>query len=219
VHDQINLLKEKANLKKYIIILIILSPLAFSSSYAQQENNYRLRGTNPRYEIDDWVSYSTTRWIYSLAQGLEYVYFATSGGILRFNYYTKKWDFPWTMSNGLADNNILVVAYDEDTNYLWCASTVAVSCYRSTSRQWENYFYDEIGLPLQDEIVSIGIDQDNVWIESYSGRLFKSFKQGCFFQYENMNNNRFSNDIRWFGYRANIVSGLPKFFMSGGYFF
>lgn len=188
--------------------------------YSQRENNMRIRGTNPNYEIEDWVSYSMTRWTKSLTQGIEYVYFGTTGGITRYNYFTNKWDYPWTVSNGLADNDIFVVAYDNDTNYLWCATPDGISCYFSTFRRWENYYYDEIGIPENDEIISIGFDENDVWIESYGGRLLKGSKHGGgIFQYVSSSNARFSGSIRWFGYRFRNTNRLPRLFMSGGYWF
>ena len=71
-------------MKQYIILVIVFLFIITSISFSQQED-IRLEKTNPNYEEGDWISYSMTRWIISLAQGIENVYFATTGGISRYN--------------------------------------------------------------------------------------------------------------------------------------
>ena len=103
--------------RNLIRLTFILSLILFNTAIAQQQDiDTRIRGTNTRYEPDDWTSYSMTRWITSLAEGREYVYFGTSGGVTRYNFYSNKWDTPWTTSDGLADNFVQAVAYDLNTD-------------------------------------------------------------------------------------------------------
>jgi len=205
--------------KQYIIVCLVFLCLKTAVGYSQYEEDFKLERTNPKYEEGDWISYPMTRWVRSLAQGIEYVYFSTTGGISRYNYYTNKWDFPWTLSNGLANNDILVVAYDIDTNYLWCATPVSVSCYFSTFRRWENYYYKEIGVLDNNEIISIGFDDNNVWIESQDGSFFRGDKQGSEIFHPASSYEADKNSIRWFGYRGQNINRPPEFFMSDGYWF
>lgn len=198
---------------KYIFILVFL----VSSSVFTQD--FRIDMTNQKYEEGDWISYGMTRWIRSMAQGIEYVYFASTGGISRYNYYTNRWDFPMTVSNGLSANDILVVAYDVDTNYLWCATPFSVSCYFTTFRRWENYYYDHLGIPTTQEVTSIGFDEDNVWIETDGNLLLRISKQGVYSRIRGTEDNVSMNSIRWFGYRGHNLRQPPEFFMGGNYFF
>lgn len=198
-----------------IIVIVVFLNIGFGFG---QEDIVRIPQTNQNYQIDDWVSYSMTRWMYSLVKGYDYIYFGTSGGIARLNHYTQNWDFPWTVSNGLADNEIRVVGFDFDTGNLWCVTPYSVSCYFSTFRRWENYYFDDMGLQQNEQIVSIGFNEDYVWLESINGRLLNGNKQGGGrFSYHNSNTG--NNNIRWFGFRGQKRGDLPRFFMSDGYFF
>jgi len=193
--------------------------LTYSVGVSQTEIDFRPEMTNPEYEEGDWVSTSMTRWVRNFAIGLEYIYFSTSGGLSRYNYFTDKWDYSWTTSNGLADNNILLVAYDETTNYIWCATEISLSCYFTTFRRWENYYFDDIGLIDDDRIISIGFDNSNVWIETAAGELVKGSKFGRIFEkVSGLTPNEFQA-IKWFGYRAGNGGRLPFFTIGNGYFF
>jgi ligand-binding sensor domain-containing protein len=66
-----------------------------------------------RYELDDWVSYTTCRHVTSVAMDDRQVYFGTTGGVLRYDHWQERWDTPLTTSSGLPDNHILDVAVAE----------------------------------------------------------------------------------------------------------
>ncbi len=197
----------------YIIFLFFLSSVAYSQTF-------KVDRTNPNYEEGDWVSYTMTRWIQSFAIGTEDIYFATTGGVGRYNFFTNKWNYPLTSSNGLADNNILLVAYDLDTDYIWCTTPYSISCYFSTFRKWENYYYEDIGIDAPHKIISIGIDRNHVWFETSNGKLLKGQKYGGSY-FQSINRHEFDPDeaIQWFGYRNLNFNQPPKFFMSGTKFF
>lgn len=198
------------------VLLFVWIPIQV---YSQNQFN-RIRETNPNYEQGDWKSYSLARFITSIAVGETYVYFGTQhSGIARYHQFKNEWDFPWTTSNGLADNEVTAVAYDIDTGFIWCASRTAVSFYNPTSKVWQNSFKDEFGMPFSDEIESIGIGQNRVLLESRARRLFEASKFGGIINTANRNNNSLLKGIRWFGRRAKKPSELPHFFMSAGYLF
>jgi len=182
----------------------------------------RIRETNPNYEQGDWQSYAVARFITSIAVGERYVYFGTQhSGITRYHQFKNSWDFPWTTSNGLADNEVTAVAYDFDTGFLWSASRTAVSSYNPTAKEWRNTFKDEFGLPFSDEVESIGISQDKIFFETRARRLFEANKFGGIIVVSNVRggNALSEKNIRWFGRRARKPSELPHFFMSAGYLF
>jgi len=181
----------------------------------------RRRGSNPRYAPGDWISYSTTRYVTSIAIGNPYVYFGTGGGITRYNYFSNAWDYPWTTSNGLADNAVTAVAFDVSTGYLWCATRSGVSYLDPASERWKNLFADEVGIPPFDEVTSIGVSADELWLETRSGRLFRGDKySGNFFAYvPNPGEPGFNSQTQWFGERAPKSENLPRFFMKSGYLF
>jgi ligand-binding sensor domain-containing protein len=207
-------------MKKVLSILVMIALVMVSEHLAGQQNETgrRIRGTNTHYEPGDWTSYSMSRWITSLAEGREHIYFGSSGGVLRYNFYSNRWEPPWTTSDGLADNYVQVIAFDLNTDYLWCATANGISVYRPNFRRWENFYGDEFGLPANDEIISIGFSDRNVWLESKRGQYFSSQNQQGYF-------GRIAasevpvQQIVWFGARGNNLRNLPNFVMHGGYFF
>lgn len=207
----------------WAVILIFTSTAIYA-----QDTPLRNRESNPNYEQGDWISYSMARYITSIAIGAEYVYFGTQHcGIIRIDQFQNRWDFPWTTSNGLADNEIWSVAFDTDTGFLWAASHTAVSYYQPTSRKWYNFFKDEFGLPVVDEIVSIGVTPNKIIFISQGGREFEANKFGGTVLLSNngTDNAYLGRDIRWFGREAqrsqfgNKSTRLPNFFMTKGYLF
>lgn len=209
-------------IRKYSTFSFLSFILATHTTSAYpQEQSPRIRATNPNYDQGDWVSYSVARFVTSIAVGTEYVYFGTlHSGITRFQQFSNRWDFPWTTSNGLADNEIRTVAFDENTGYLWCASRTAISYYHPTAKKWYNSFKDEFGLPFSDDIENIGVAPNRILFLSRGGRLFESNKFGGIILIGNTNRgNPLRNpDVRWFGKVANRKN-LPQFFMSNGYLF
>lgn len=207
-------------MKKVLSILVMIALVMVSERLTGQQNETgrRIRGTNTHYEPGDWTSYSMSRWITSLAEGREHIYFGSSGGVLRYNFYSNRWEPPWTTSDGLADNYVQVIAFDFNTDYLWCATANGISVYRPNFRRWENFYGDEFGLTGNDEIISIGFSDRNVWIESKRGQYFSSQNQQGYFGRITASDVPVQQ-IVWFGARGNNLRNLPNFVMHGGYFF
>lgn len=207
-------------MKKVLSILAMIALVMVSEHLTGQQNETgrRIRGTNTHYEPGDWTSYSMSRWITSLAEGREHIYFGSSGGVLRYNFYSNRWEPPWTTSDGLANNLVQVIAFDLNTDYLWCATANGISVYRPNFRRWENFYGDEFGLPGNDEIISIGFSDRNVWLESKRGQYFSSQNQQGYFGRVTPSDVPVQQ-IVWFGARGNNLKNLPNFVMHGGYFF
>ncbi|NIR49067.1 hypothetical protein GWO43_11470 [candidate division KSB1 bacterium] len=201
---------------------IFLALILLVSTVHPQDSGIRQRETNPDYELGDWISYSVARFVTSIAVGHQYVYFGTAhSGITRYDQFQHRWEYPWTTSNGLADNEVLTVAYDFDTGFLWCATHTAISYYQPTAQRWTNFFKDEFGLPRSDEIESIGVTPNNLLFETRGGRLFEANKfGGVILVANNTGGNFISRDkIRWYGKRAKRRREFPHFFMNNGYLF
>ena len=195
---------------KIIIIGLLLPALV--------QTQVRIRETNRNYEVGDWITYSATRFIRNIALGEQYVYFATTGGILRYNFFSNQWDFPWTISNGLADHNIYIVAKDFNTGFLWATHDLGISYLEPSSQWWFNFFYDEMGFAPDEVITSIGfgddrqlyaVTSDNRWLVSDNTSV--NFRAAT----------RPANDghITWYGEKAEPPGPLPYMFMSDGYLF
>lgn len=93
-----------------------------------------------RYQEGDWVSYSVFRYITSIAMDFDHVYFGTTGGVIRYDRYEKKWETPFTTSNGLPDNWIRNIAYDPDRNEIWVDTYAGAAMYQPVFREWSREF-------------------------------------------------------------------------------
>lgn len=94
------------------------------------------------YFPEDWVSYTKTRFVTSVALGWSDVYFGTLGGITRYDGFERKWKDPITTSDGLATNQILQLAVSEGDEVIWVQTPVGIYSYNPLFQDWsyENEF-------------------------------------------------------------------------------
>lgn len=93
-----------------------------------------------RYREGDWISYSVFRYVTSLAMDFDYVYFGTTGGVIRYDKYENKWKPPFTTSDGLPDNWIRNIACDPDRNEIWVDTYAGSAMYQPVFREWYSEF-------------------------------------------------------------------------------
>ncbi|RPI01868.1 MAG: hypothetical protein EHM72_05525 [Calditrichaeota bacterium] len=203
---------------QFMSILIhccIYGVLIVSSSFSAEKN--RVYETNRAYKTGDWITYGVNRFVRHIDIGEPYVYFATTGGITRINMFNHRWDFPWTKSNGLASDDILLVAKDKNSGYLWAVSDVGVSYQEPANERWFNLYYDEMNLQ-RDRITSFGIGENyQVFFVTAENRWFASSNTAInFSEIDAHFDDRF---IEWHGDLAPSSGTLPYFFMDGGYLF
>jgi ligand-binding sensor domain-containing protein len=147
--------------------------------------------------------------------GDPYVFFASSGGVLRLNVYSNRYEFPWTVSNGLASDDVYVVAYDFNTGYLWCLTKISVSYLEPAARIWNNLYFDEIGLG-RERAASIGFsDRRTVYIVTPGNRWFESENSAVYFR----PCQAAAEPVRWFGRNAEPEPAPPYLFMSDNYMY
>ncbi len=180
--------------------------------------NIQIDGTNREYRPEDWTSYTTTRFVKSVAIGHENIFFATTGGITKYNFFSNQWQSPITMSDGLGNNHVLLVAFDFNTGYLWAATTECISYMEPATQYWTNIYYDRLGLSLTDYIVSIGIGNDQqVYLVSALDDMFVSNNLSIMFTRERPGSPDAS--VRWYGKNAPAPAPLPHLFMDNAYMF
>ena len=92
------------------------------------------------YREGDWISYSVFRYITSITMDFDHVYFGTTGGVIRYDRYEKKWDLPFTTSDGLPDNWIRNIAYNPDRNEIWVDTYSGAAMYQPIFREWSEEF-------------------------------------------------------------------------------
>jgi hypothetical protein len=198
-----------------LLIGFVLLLLCFSASNAA--DNYQIRETNRAYQQGDWITYGATRFVRYVSIGDPYVYFATTGGITRMNYFSYKWDFPWTTSNGLADNDVYLVAQDRNTGFLWAVTQKGVSYLEPASENWHNTFYNELGI-YNHFVTSLGVSDDRqVYIVTSENRWYVSDNISASFQETPAPVT--DDHIRWYGAKEQRSQSLPNFFMDDGLLF
>ena len=198
------------SLRRILLLSISLLSIAFGDDYI-------IRETNRAYQQGDWVTYGATRFVRYISLGDRYVYFATTGGITRMNFYSYKWDFPWTTSNGLADNDVYLVAYDRNTGFLWAVTKKGVSYLEPASEMWFNTFYNEIGIYNQ-YVTSLGVGDDRqIYLVASDNQWYVSDNFSANFLPVDPPVN--DNHIQWFGGKEERSQFLPAFFMDDGLLF
>jgi ligand-binding sensor domain-containing protein len=124
--------------KKKIIILFVLSIfllLLFSiSSHAK-----------PPYRPGDWKSYTVLRYVNCIEKDFNYIYFGTTGGVSRYDFFADKWLDPLTESDGLLDNRVEKIAYDPQRNELYFKTYSGVCSYIPAFQE----FYTETDFPYR----------------------------------------------------------------------
>jgi len=133
-------------------LLVIASSLAAQADLPESLLHYR---------PGDWISYPVLRYVSSVALGNEYVYFGSTGGILRYQFYEKFWDWPFTESDGLQNGFIHNLIYDFSTGFLWCTTDAGVSFREPASEYWRN-----ISDAIPEKIDGIGVGNGYVWTKS-----------------------------------------------------
>ena len=211
-HTERGIIRNRISL---LIITCMLGAMGFSPALGQN-NNDRISGTNTDYRVGDWISYSNLKYVHHVAVGMHYIYTATTGGIGRFDRYKEQWTWPWTVSNGLADNYVTAVGYDADTSFLWAATSTAVSYLHPASQVWTNIFIDEMGFRDTDRVTSIGFDNSYVWLEINEKWLMRGNKTFGNFLPATATE---ATNVKWNGARIENIDEIGYYLVEGPYFF
>ena len=88
------------------------------------------------FEEGDWVTYTNFRYVTSVAMDKTVVYFGTTGGVIRYDRYAKKWLDPLTVTDGIPDDWIDNIAYDPDWDRIWVATPDGNAYYQPIFERW-----------------------------------------------------------------------------------
>jgi len=129
--------------------------------------NILLAQPDSRFEAFDWTVYRQTGSINSISEGYDYAYYATeNAGILRFQLYKNRFEEPITTAQGLTDNQILAVHYDQNTGMLWAASKNFIDYSYNAEGNWFHIDLDDTGLHHEVLIQQIGSSNNYIWINA-----------------------------------------------------
>jgi len=131
--------------------------------------NILLAQPDSRFEAFDWTVYRQPGSINSISEGYDYAYFATeNAGILRFQLYQNRFEEPITTAQGLMDNQILAVHFDQNTGMLWAASENFIDYSYNAEGNWFHIDLDDTGLHGEALIQQIGSSNNYIWINAGS---------------------------------------------------
>lgn len=88
------------------------------------------------YYPGDWVSYTRTRYVTSVAVGWNDIYFGTMGGIIRYGRSENRWKDPITTSDGLVSNEIWRLAVDRENDVIYAETPLGVYSYHTVWQDW-----------------------------------------------------------------------------------
>ena len=134
--------------------------------------NILLSQPDSRFEAFDWTLYRQTGGINSITEGYNYAYFATeNAGILRFHLYQNRFDEPITTAQGLSDNQILAVHFDQNTRILWVSSENFIDYSYNAEGNWFHIDLNETGLHREALVEQIGSSNNYIWLNAGSAFL------------------------------------------------
>ncbi|HPR86430.1 MAG TPA: hypothetical protein PL181_00265 [bacterium] len=178
----------------------------------------RIRGTNRHYREGDWTTWSSLRYIRQLCVAPDRIYFATTGGIGCYNPLSQRWETPQTVSSGLASADIDLVAFDENSGFLWCVQQEGLSYLGPASRIWTNLFYDELGFHFEERAVALGFGSDHfLYGITSAGRAFASYGTSGSLEWDRSPGAEVT--VQWYRRTAAPEPPLPHLFVPPGYFY
>ncbi|MDP6338946.1 MAG: hypothetical protein QF842_01290 [Candidatus Marinimicrobia bacterium] len=125
-----------------------------------------------RFHPFDWVQYRQTGKVNSISFGDRYAYIGTqSGGVLRFNRYSERFEAPITRAQGLRSNTITAV-HRSSNGILWAASPLGVEFSFTEEGDWRFIDRYQLNLPLGIFVERIGESDNNVWLDT-PGLIYK----------------------------------------------
>jgi hypothetical protein len=104
------------------------------------------------YRPEDWLSYATALEITSIDIDEAYIYFGSlGGGILRFDKYENRWEYPFTTSSGLRSNIINQIVYNPLDGFLYAATPAGIDVYKPAERYWQPSNKSRMPLPREPQ--------------------------------------------------------------------
>jgi len=162
-----------------------------------------------RYNIDDWVTYPVARFMTSVTYGYDNAYFGSTGGVLRWNYQHDRWETPYTVSSGLPDDEVRVVAFDYNSAFLWVATATGLSYIEQNADDVYVYDYSVIG---NGPVTAMGGGKASFWIQTPDGYYRCDAVGGPFWRGSPQAAS--ADEVRWQGRRP---ESLPMLYTDGSF--
>lgn len=187
----------------FLLIALFTPPMAAQIKKDLDRVYYQLN-----YRPGDWITISGTRHTTSIAVGYKTAFIGTDGGVLRYDFIKKQFDYPLTTSNGLLDNKVKVVALDKQNDFLWVATENGLQIYNPAAQQFSVVNNFQLGINLGEEIHSIGFEAGRVWLQTNKSYLSSAHSLFSFVR----DNLPETAVVLWFGLRAIPRGSIPHIF-------
>jgi len=203
-------LKQGAKRMRKTVFLTAVMLIAFSRASAQQQPRQSIH-----YQPGDWITYTSFRNVTSVAEGNQYIYFGTTGGITRFHIYQRTWDEPLTRSDGLPSGRITAVAFDKSTGLLWCSDGRYLCYFLTAAREWRIIDLEIYGVSRASRL---GVGDTGMWAVSDRGILsIDSF--GGYLELSS-SEKAAGDNVHWFSVQGSRQRDeWPQYFMEDGFRF
>ena len=135
----------------------LLSTLYVSFAFTQPEL---------RFQTFDWVQYRHTGKVNSITFSDRFAYIGTqSGGVLRFNLFSERFEEPITRAQGL-HSNIITAVHRSSNSMLWVATPMGIESSLDEEGDWHFIDRDMIGLPPGSYVERIGESEHYIWLDT-----------------------------------------------------
>ncbi len=115
--------------------------------------------------VEEWLAYTGVNDICDIALDGNYIWFATPGGVKKYDKITDKWQV-YTSMDGLAGNDVTSVVVD--SQFVWFGTRYnGVSRYDNVHNTWQTFTKAD-GL-INNDVTAIAVGTDSVWIGSWDG--------------------------------------------------
>jgi hypothetical protein len=186
----------------YLVLFLFYGPIS-----AQVKQDLGQVHRQLYYKPGDWITVSATRYATGIAVSFKTAYIGTIGGVLRYDILKKHFDYPLTFGNGMLDNDVRVVAYDGQTDFAWMATKTGLQFYNPQSQLFSAATYSQLGISMNENILSIGFSGSTAWIET--NKFFYSTSNSIL----SLSRQKSPPETTlWFGQRALLKTRLPHIF-------
>jgi len=194
---------------KRIILSVLFACFVYGLNAQQQPEQ------SIHYRSGDWVSFTPARYVTSVTRGNQYIYFGTTQGIIRYDFFHNKWADPLTASDGLPFGKVEAVAYDRSTGFLWCSSGRYLCFYLPATLEWRLMDIRRYGV---SNIGIIGVGDQQMWAKG-SDEIYKIESHGSFIE-RSSKEEADKDNVKWCPVMQNAKKKeWTQFFMDGGYRF
>lgn len=156
-------------MKKKFIHSIVVVVIIFTQLFSQKPMPVR------RYDLGDWLTIKNCNYVTSVSESHNYIFFGTLGGIIPYEKFNDYEEPAYTTSDGLADDEISAVFFDNATSYLWAAHRRGLSFLSPVADRWETPYRFK---NKDQKIENIGSNNKNILLQTNHGLVILDNQTG-----------------------------------------